>query len=572
MAMIPLSKAIEAMIVTPDGIIKDSYNHLVGVTFRVKAGSSWLVALPIVDDGVVSISSAFSIKNIYLDWDEYKAAPVEDVISYYQKELEPLFSLYPGYRVKNVARRGSDVVAIQLENGLYVPVGPPRDQAGWDAFLSSRQIGLVSIVQLEWEVDRELAGMRSKQNDQNWKSFTDPRSPEDQCGTDSEVTQTASYKEWEESYQQFRLTVSNWITGETGGPAIRKGIEEIIFNMDLPEFERRKRLFLFLSSTLMSWFYPDKGDWEKGSATFLRKDCRLIESPDACSGSCYWKEEEGKCLLHIHETTELSDTPGERAVNTAELFTKRVIDELVRFPGRRKQLMKKGELSMMGTLISPIRDGDQYIIPESSPTWTNLLRLDWARVIPEEAKYYEEQSREATEEDHAVPEGELPAQLQEILGDSPFRLHSPPNPDQSKPLLPFTVMLGITLGQMGLEETAPKLTKQSMIEYVRYTSKPIGMINLTGNVPDDEKEVMFVRPFIGSFRSISILVFLPNQVGILVEEDGKETITIANLPEAVSQRWKQAGSVMLRNKPQIEEPIKVPLVVQQKRGPRVAPQ
>lgn len=59
MAMVPLSKAIESTLYRPDGIIKDSYNHLVGVTFRVKAGSSMLVALPVVDDGVVSISHVF---------------------------------------------------------------------------------------------------------------------------------------------------------------------------------------------------------------------------------------------------------------------------------------------------------------------------------------------------------------------------------------------------------------------------------------------------------------------------------------------------------------------------------
>jgi hypothetical protein len=588
MAMIPLSKAIEATLFSPDGIIKDSYNHLVGVTFRIKAGSSWLVALPIVDDGIVSISSTFSIKNIYLDWDEFKAAPVDDVIAYYQKELEPLFSLYPGYRVKHIARRGSDIVAIQLENGLYVPVNGARDEAALDSIMKQSQIRFVSIKQLEWEVDRELAGMRSKQNEQNWKSITESRSAEDRCGTDQEIMRTTSYRDWEESYQQFRLMVSNWMNGEKGGPSIRKGTEEIIFNMDLPEYERRKRLYIFLSSTLMSWFYPDRENWDKGSITFLRKDCRLIESPDACSGSCYWKEDEGKCLLHVTETTELSDTVGERTVSTSELYTKRVIDELVRFPIRRKQLMKRGELSTITAIIEPIRDGDQYIIPESSPTWTNLLRLDWAKVIPEDPKYYEEQSRQATENDQKIPEGELPDELKQLLGENTrFRLRVPPTTDRSKPLLPFTAILGITLDQLKLNENAPRLTKSSMIEYVRYTTKPIGMINLTGNVAEDEKEIMFTKPFSGIFHSVCILVFLPNRVGILIEEDGIPMVSISKLPDPILQRWKQAGLVQLRLKePHVEEkmPIEigknppvqaVPLVVQAaqkiKKGPRIAP-
>jgi hypothetical protein len=583
MAMIPLSKAIESTLYRPDGIIKDSYNHIVGITFRVKPGSSFLVALPIVDDGVVSISHTFSIKNIYLDWDEFKAAPVEDAIGYYQRELEPLFSLYPGYRVKYVARRGSDIVAIQLENGLYVPVAGPRDEAALETLMQNSQIGSVSIKHFEWEVDRELAGMRSKQNDQNWKSFTEPQTAEDRCGSDPEITRTSSYKEWEETYQQFRLMVSNWITGEKAGPEVRKGIEEIIFNFDLPEFERRKRLYIFLSSTLLSWFYPDKDNWEKGSTAFLRKDCRLMESPDTCTGSCYWKEDEGKCLLHVKEKTELSDTPGERSVSTPELYTKRVIDELVRFPVRRKQLMKKGEISSIVTIVEPIRDGDQYIIPESSPTWTNLLRLDWAKVVPEESRYYEEQSREATENDQRIPEGEMPEALQAVLGETSLRLRSPPNSEHS--FLPFTAILGVTMGQLGLDEKATRLNKNALIQYVRYTSKPIGIINLTGNVPDGEKEIMFARPAVGIFHAVTILVFLPGQSGILIEEDGVITVSLSKLPDAINERWRSAGLVQMRPKqasPAVVQPIEIgrnpdvpviPLIVQaaQKRGPRIPP-
>jgi hypothetical protein len=333
----------------------------------------------------------------------------------------------------------------------------------------------------------------------------------------------------------------------------------------------------------LSWFYPDKENWYKGPTTFLRKDCRLIESPDSCTGSCHWKEDEGRCLLHVKETTELSDTPGQRSVSTPELYTKRVIDELVRFPVRRKQLMKKGEISSIIAIIDPIRDGDQYIIPESSPTWTNLLRLDWAKIIPEEAQYYEEQSREASENDRKIPEGEMPAALQSILGETSLRLRIPPNAGQL--LLPFTAILGLTLGQLGLEENATRFNKNALIQYVRNTSKPIGMINLTGDIPEGEKEVMFARPAIGIFHTVTILVFLPGQAGILVEEDGVATVHLSNLPAAINERWKSAGLVQMRLKqaiPAAAPPVEigvnpvalpVPLVVQaaQKRGPRVAP-
>jgi hypothetical protein len=576
MAMIPLSKAMESTLFRPDGIVKDSYNHLVGVTFRVKAGSSQLVALPVVDDGVVSISHTFSIKNIYMDWNDFKAAPVDDAIGYYQRELEPLFSLYPGYRVKYVAERDGAIVAIQLENGLYIPVSSPRDEGVLEKLMSEAKIGKVSIKELEWEINREFAGMKSRA-DQNWGSIIAPQSTEERCGSDPEIMRASSYKDWEESYQQFRLMVSNWITGEQAGSTVRKGIEEIIFNKNLPEFERRKRLYIFISSELMSWFHPDRENWDTGAASFLRKDCRLIESPDSCTGSCYWKEEEGKCLLHVHDKTELSDTPGQRAVSTPELYTKRVIDELVRFPVRRKHLMNRGEISKIVTIMEPIRDGDQYIIPEATPTWTNLLRFDWARVNPEESKYYEEQSREAVEEDRKLPEGDMPAELQAILGEeTSLRIRVPPN--ASKTLLPFTAILGVTMGQLGLEENAVLLNKKALIQYVRYTSKPIGMINLTGNISEGEHQIMFAKPFIGTFPSVTILVFLPDRIGILVEEDGVATVNVSALPQNVMERWKMAGLVQLRQRQAVPEDDSAasnaaPLLVQaaQKKGPRIAP-
>ena len=348
----------------------------------------------------------------------------------------------------------------------------------------------------------------------------------------------------------------------------------------MPEYEKRKRLYIFISSTLLSWFYPDEEKWE-APASFLRKDCRLIDSPDACTGTCYWKGEEGgkgKCLLHVDATTQLGDKPGERDVSTAELFTKRVIDELVRFPVRRKQLLRKGEISKVSTIVQPIRQGDQYIIPESSPTWTNLLRLDWARQIPEEPKYYEEMSREATVENEAPPKGEMPAELEAILGeDTPIRLSIPDVPDETQPLMPYQGILGITLGQIGLADDATTMKKENLVKYVQLTSKPIGLIDLSGNNDTDEDPIQFVRPFTGSFDSVTIFVFLPGQVGLLIQEEGEPTVKIASLSDALQELYRSAPVVQMRRRPvaatttttttatalPVEEERKLPLIIGQ---------
>ena len=543
MAMIPLSKAVSSAPYQPEGIIKDSYNHIVGVTFRSKPGSQLMVALPVVDDGIISISTAFSVKNIYLDWEDFKPAAIEDVVHYYRTTLEPLFALYPGYRIKYIAKHKLEnkIVGVQLENGIYLPASPPKDKSAFERL----DLETVMIEQLEWRIDKELAGLTSK-NNADWDKVIEETSTEEKCGTDPEL-RNSSYADLDELYQQFRLMVSNWITSQKAGSEIRTGIAEIIFNKNLPEYERRKRLYIYISSTLLSWFYPDTEQWESTSTSFLRKDCRVIDSPEACSGTCHWNESEagGKCLLHVHAQTTLS---GNRIVSTPELFTKRIIDELIRFPHRREQILNQGEISKVSAIIKPIRQGDQYIIPESSPTWTNLLRLDWSRQIPEEAKYYEEMT--ADKEEITLPAGSMPPE--EIFGsDTPFRLKVPET--SSKSLMPFTSILGITLDQLGVDTNATQLSVENLVNYVRFTSKPIGIIT----IQSDDSKIQFVRPGSGTFQSVTILVFLEDKIGLLVEEDGNPMITISNLPEEVQQRWQSAGIVQLKKR---IEPTGVPIV------------
>jgi len=214
------------------------------------------------------------------------------------------------------------------------------------------------------------------------------------------------------------------------------------------------------------------------------------------------------------------------------------------------------------------------MIPESSPTWTNLLRMDWVKVTPEEPQFYEEQSRMETEEEHKLPEGEMPPELQERLGkDTPFRLRVPSVTNPEEPLVPFTSLLGITMARLGLEENATRWNRNTLIQYVRHTSKPIGIINLTGTMEKEEQEIMFSKPLGGQFHSVTILVFLPGKTGVLVEEDGVPTVSIDKLPPAIQERWKSAGLVAIRNKPVVASsaepaPATVPLVVQaaQKKG------
>jgi hypothetical protein len=244
-----------------------------------------------------------------------------------------------------------------------------------------------------------------------------------------------------------------------------------------------------------------------------------------------------------------------RDVSTPELFTKRVVDELVRFPIRRKQLMRRGEISKVSIIVKPIRQGDQYIIPESSPTWTNLLRLDWAKQLVEEPRYYEEMSRE---EENVEKKSELPPELEDMV-TNPNIVLSP-----EVPLSAFQGILGITFEQFGVEEGATILTKDNLIQYVKHTQKPIGMIDLINNT------TQFIRPFNGSFDSVTIFVFLPDRMGLLMEES-EPTVKIASLSEDLQEMYRNAALVQIK-KVKVEQ-VEQKVVIGQnppRRRPRVA--
>jgi hypothetical protein len=555
MAMITLSKIIEVSPTRPEGIIKDSYNHIVGVTYRLKVGSDYMIPLPVVDDGVTSISSAFSIKSIYLDWNDFHPAPIEVIVKFYKKNIETLLSLYPGYGIQYIVRDEDDdrIIAFQLKNGIYLPASPPRNEKELESF----GLTTVRIKEFEWELNKQIVGLDKEPNMNDWEKYIGDSVIEKRCGSDSELLRKSTKKQLEELYQQFRVMVANWITSYRAGSEVRKGIEEIVFHPDLPEYEKRKRLSIFIEPTLLSWFYLDEKEWEIPDISFLRKDCRVINDEEGCTGTCYWKKDEAKCLLHVNAKTSLSE--GGQTVNTGELFTKRIMDELIRFPQRRKQLIREGEISKVVTIQQPIRMGDQYIIPESSPMWTDLLRLEWTKQVPEEHKYYEEMTREQDKGNIQKIEGEMPDELVDLFGrDTLFRLKLVTISQENKPLTPFMAMLGITLDQLELKENTSYLSRDDLTKYVKLTMKPIGMIDLTEKA-EENKEIQFMRPITGSYDRVTIFVFLPNIIGLLIQEEGNPTVQIDLLPELVKDKWNKAARILVKKKmtlvqePKIEE-------------------
>ncbi|NBO59432.1 MAG: hypothetical protein EBU82_00510, partial [Flavobacteriia bacterium] len=243
MALIPISVAVQSMPhIKPTGVVRDAYNHISAITFRAKAGKRGLVTLPVIDDEFIPVSIP-----IHLDWDDYEPAPMDWIVQYYRQNFEQMFALYPGYRIKRrIKCTGSEkFVALQLANGLYIPAGPPKEEA----LVASIKIGFVE--EMEWSMNREIY-------------FGNPVNP---CQTGSEEEMKAMkaqrLKEQEfmkakesdmnEIFEHLRLTFSNWFVSEEVSPDVRSQIKKIIDTDKLPVYEKRKRLEILLGTTVLSW-------------------------------------------------------------------------------------------------------------------------------------------------------------------------------------------------------------------------------------------------------------------------------------------------------------------------------
>uniref|UniRef100_A0A6C0K453 Uncharacterized protein n=1 Tax=viral metagenome TaxID=1070528 RepID=A0A6C0K453_9ZZZZ len=497
MALIPLSVALTTPIqidgkeVYTSGLVRDSYNHAVMVLYPQSADEDapW-IPVPIVDDGRLPLN-----EQLVLDLNDFDKVPVEQLIAFYTDHIATTFPLYPGYAVKHVSTRisksGKEYVAgIQLENKILVP--SDRETKGTDLSAYERKPAKV----IEWDINRELAKP---------------------CG-EPEIKDSSS-KKLDELYQYFRFMVSNWLAKDAG-PVVRKDIERIVFSK-LPEFEKRKRLEILCGNFIrgsedgwLSWMAPDDKAWDM-PAGFLRKDCRVL-GESSCSEPCVWRSESKTCALHVDEESEIGT---DRVVNTRILFSRRVIDELIRFPNRRQELMSQG-VRHMSSLAEPIRDGDQYIIPERGISWLNLLRLDWMGADKETALFYEEMAQEGTEEEEEGEEDDLVA----IVGKHPYQVRK----------VNVETLLEMSAEDLGMAANDPILSDKALQAYVKESEKPIGAINLM------EGTVKFFRPR-GEQEAVLVLVYRSDGISVLTEDAAGSTVSVNSFTRRLKEAWIAAA-------------------------------
>jgi hypothetical protein len=463
LALLPLSQVYKGIGETNAyGIIRDAYNHVVGLTYRTKPSekrSGRPVVVPVVDDGFI-----ITEKKIHLGWDDFEPATGEDVIWFYNQLVLTTFPNYPGYKPlrRCLSEERGGFIAIQLANGVYVPIKLTTKVEGEMAKLEE-----TSIEEFEWEKNMEIYfGKRNEKPEvqQKIKAFLE--------GTERDLL---------EIYAHLRVSFANWFS-ISASPELRKEVEKILSDTDIPLFERRKRLEILIGEEILSWMDDTPRD-DKNIQTLLRVDCRVRTEGD-CKGRCIWKPEGESCKLHTPETLE----SGERLLNVKRLFLFRLLDELLRFPEKSVEL-RTDSVSKLSDMTQPILLGRQYILPEKSLAWYDLLRLKWVQTLEESPEFFEEFSRPPPagplkrETRRVGDEGEskdieinLPDFLIRYLGaEDPtladLYLYSQYKPES--PLTPYLTSIGIFLDDIGAPEGTGGLTQEQVVAVANRTNRVV---------------------------------------------------------------------------------------------------
>ncbi|NDB85817.1 MAG: hypothetical protein EB127_24415, partial [Alphaproteobacteria bacterium] len=359
----------EITIVKPSAIIRDSYNHMVGVAYRAGSDKGF-IAVPVSDDGSLHFN-----KNIFFDWDDFNPAPADLIIRFYNTYLlsvdifRPFAGKYKPIRLRTNSE--GDVVGIELANKFVIPANKPIEKE--DPLITKLPMPPEPILEIEWQINRDIAYSNKILKDGYEHAGMEYKEKYIQLESSS------IQDKLEDVYQHLRLSFSTWLdrAGPTGGASFRGPLEKILKRYDLPIFEKRKRLDTMLETKIIKWLEPSDEE-DETELGFLRVDC-LSQGESGCSGRCKWKTEDNTCRIH----TPLTIRPNGINIHVPRMLYLRLVDELIRFASRRQEIFDKKVPRLtirQEAQRGPGPEGDQYIIPEGSPdwnTWWEILRSKW---------------------------------------------------------------------------------------------------------------------------------------------------------------------------------------------------
>jgi hypothetical protein len=429
--LLPVTKVVAILSqgdTKPNGLVRDSYNHLIAVTIPVK-GKSETVLVPIVDDGN-SFHNNTALQ-IYIGVHSVPLANAKDVYSTY-KTIEPQVLKYNRlYQLTGFQRTDEGVSRFQIGGSIDIGIGnesqplilPTITLPCKSTTIEDSTIGDIPIIELgpkdkelEYQINRAI---RFKLTDSDIKNGDDYVEYSDKKLNPEVSEYLVTREQVENLYEHLRLTFSVWINDEDHA-ALKETLEtRILENRKISDFERLKRLDILLRSTITNWFHSDIEEIND-TRIFFRRDCLKIPMGDnndqsKCTGYCT-KGDDGTCKIHIPETVPLGirqpDEPPETLTTDAtDYFCNRLFNELARLPAKRIELMnqKVKKVQVPRTNIHTGERNEQWILPETVPAWDKLLTQSDV-LFTEKPQFYEEYSREVSQEEE---EAELQA-LQDV--------------------------------------------------------------------------------------------------------------------------------------------------------------
>jgi len=373
--LIPLSLAIKYTQVIKqkynnfflNGVLRDAYNHIAAIICKEKVDDiSYEVAVPVIDDGVIIL---INDKNV-LNWNDFNVSPVEETERIYKKYLLPVIGArYPGYNINKycVSKKTKLLIGIQLKNLLFIPVEET----------TNNKESVIPVDEFEWEINRKIA----LKSDTNYKDFE---------------SKMVKEEDLEEIYQHLRVSFGNYLTGEKGS-LIKDHIETDILsknNEDMSIKEKRRRMMVLFGTEVLSWFSTQEVN---STFSFIRNDCRVL-GKEACDGHCVWSSKEEQCKIHIPESSESE-------INIGEMLTRRLMDEIIRYYKERREIFNN-TIEKLVFFKKPIliKESSQYILPENSLEWSDILRVIWNEAYHEKPRFFEEMSSEKITKNQVIQE------------------------------------------------------------------------------------------------------------------------------------------------------------------------
>ena len=414
--ILPISMVVRELLTTeykPVGIVRDIYNHVVALTVGIDVenpGEGREVIIPVVDDG--SIDYTTRNLRVYLGFECIKYATAEQVYMMYTKVITPLLAKFnsPFYQVYMFEK--------STESNLYYSYILGTDSSDKIRFQCMDNQELTSefanpgipipetmilesddIIPFDYDTNRDIA-----------ISGQDVSSVIDTQGLSVAVVERQKAEEY---YEHFRLLFTNWVESMEAGPSVRRIVNAIVEREDVSDLVKRKRLEVMLRPVMERWIYPDDGPFE--NKTYLtRKDCLGITDPGKCDGVCKWKTDESRCLLHTPRKIPVSSVI---QVPIQDVFITRLLDELVRIPYYRRELLYQ-KVSKIKVPKTNIHVDSEWIIPENVPAWYELLRSEKVIKEFERPRYYEEFSRNPRNTENEDLLQPLPAYAREYFADN----------------------------------------------------------------------------------------------------------------------------------------------------------